>query len=204
MLRARSLIRRVGIVASGIVCITTVALLIESTWVSFEIPYERHIAAGIERCRFVIEHGKLLIDNAPQVAADNQLRARLTDADQELKLTWGILFLDLDSDMPSSAERIASVHEKRQRYLALAREKVELQRAAESPPPILWVVSIPWFVPAMFAAVLAIAPIQVLRRKRQEEQRRAFGLCEGCGYDIRESPDKCPECGRLNPMKEKI
>jgi hypothetical protein len=33
-------------------------------------------------------------------------------------------------------------------------------------------------------------------RERTTEIRRAAGQCLGCGYDLRESIDQCPECGR--------
>ena len=35
------------------------------------------------------------------------------------------------------------------------------------------------------------------RRDLFEESRRSRGLCVSCGYDLRHSRRRCPECGRL-------
>jgi predicted amidophosphoribosyltransferase len=45
---------------------------------------------------------------------------------------------------------------------------------------------------ALFAAPPALAVIRWRRRLKRD----ARGLCRGCGYDLRASPGRCPECGR--------
>jgi hypothetical protein len=47
-------------------------------------------------------------------------------------------------------------------------------------------------------APAAVPPILWLARRghRRRRRRQRLGLCVACGYDIRATPDRCPECGR--------
>ena len=52
-------------------------------------------------------------------------------------------------------------------------------------------ICIPWLISVILTTVW------MLRRFRRQERRRRFVLkkCVECGYDLRGTPDGCPECG---------
>ncbi len=55
-------------------------------------------------------------------------------------------------------------------------------------------------LPAWFLALLfAILPALWLRRRRIERKRNRIGFCQHCGYDLRATPSRCPECGTAVP-----
>jgi hypothetical protein len=49
-----------------------------------------------------------------------------------------------------------------------------------------------WFI----VGVLAVLPAWWLIRRRNARRARRAGLCANCGYDLRATPDRCPECGQ--------
>jgi hypothetical protein len=56
----------------------------------------------------------------------------------------------------------------------------------------LYAASVPHWI---LAAALAILPTGKLTTAILRRRRKRAGLCLVCGYDLRASPDRCPECG---------
>jgi hypothetical protein len=50
-------------------------------------------------------------------------------------------------------------------------------------------------VPIGILSVLAILPLLAIRRLNRSLQRESSGCCVHCGYDLRATPERCPECG---------
>jgi hypothetical protein len=58
--------------------------------------------------------------------------------------------------------------------------------------PLWHMVAFPhWFLLPFFAAM----PLLSVLRARTRRRRVREGLCVNCGYDLRASPERCPECG---------
>ena len=53
-----------------------------------------------------------------------------------------------------------------------------------------------WFV-VLAAAIAPVAGVRGLVRRRRARGRVARGACPMCGYDLRATPERCPECGRV-------
>jgi hypothetical protein len=65
---------------------------------------------------------------------------------------------------------------------------------------VLWSLKLQyWFLCLLFATTPAWAAISIIRKCRKP----GVGLCAVCGYDLRATPDRCPECGSPVPLGHK-
>jgi hypothetical protein len=64
-----------------------------------------------------------------------------------------------------------------------------------------------WVLANVFTPYLLAAAVPLLiasftwtwHRARQRRYRIERGLCARCGYDLRATPERCPECGLSGP-----
>lgn len=68
--------------------------------------------------------------------------------------------------------------------------KIDLVPWLMSPPYVSLVVPY-WAIALLLTPLLALAPVRAMKRR----WRRRRGLCADCGYDLRASAGRCPECG---------
>jgi hypothetical protein len=56
-------------------------------------------------------------------------------------------------------------------------------------------ITFPYWLPTLFLTLATALGVFDWRRSQAKKFGGAGGRCAGCGYDLRATPDRCPECG---------
>jgi hypothetical protein len=77
------------------------------------------------------------------------------------------------------------------------------QADVPSSAPRSHVLQLPFWSAVTLASILPLIWLLRQRRYARRRHRAANNLCLACGYDLRHSPDRCPECGeaRTGPLE---
>jgi hypothetical protein len=176
----RRVLSNLSTTVSLLLCGALVVLWLRSFWGRDAIEFQH---SGV-RWEVASEFGRLRVGNAPQLRLDLDALANLNQQ------------LAQDGRRRQQNPRDAAWLDLRQ-YLA---EQQRIMRRVKTwvpgpgPLPQLQLRQFElshW--PFIVAAAVLPAAWWIARARRR--RRVACGLCVECGYDLRASPDRCPECG---------
>ena len=158
---------------SLLLCVAVVGLWVRSYWVRDAVGRITHLSEHNVRWIGAESESGALSVGATEMTNPDPVNLRiLEDARSTRTTTW---------------ERDRAVRDKWLRNLApqLIRETYPVAGGAFKGTDVL--------VPhCVLVGITAVAPIQWARLRRR--RRRHDGLCPACGYDLRATPHRCPEC----------
>ncbi len=99
-------------------------------------------------------------------------------------LKWSVISFDVVLMSAESEESIATKYPGWKHYTG--------RQVRSGQNPVRASNKLPLWLPVL---MFAIAPAWPLSSRYRRRKRKKLGLCLKCGYDLRESKDRCPECG---------
>lgn len=178
---------------SMLLCAATVGIWVRSYYVTTSWTFHRHN----QLWEMSSDNGRLRLDNRPQIAFE---RRRLLEQMESVARSQ----TDYLSAMIDGARgEIGNVNATRgvefSNTYATALTRLRQLQAAPATPASMHSVSDAVVVAATLLPALFCLP-RFLRARRHWHRRRR-GLCPRCGYDLRASPERCPECGTPVPNR---
>lgn len=166
------------------VCVTSAVLWVRGYFVGDSFRYRQQpdpTADNVTRTDYVLASSRgrlgLAMTSMSNVAWLPQARS----------LTWG-------RDRPPNPISVASPTPLGRMGFQFVSDAVPL--SGTSLLMVVGIIAPSWFVVGITAVPPGLAYL-VWRRWRRTELRRERGQCVRCGYDLRGTPERCPECGAV-------
>jgi hypothetical protein len=184
----------IGWVLSLILCVATIVLWVSSYWLIYEI-WRYNLTGGlhwgyVRVMRAQSDFGRITIRREMVPYRPNTFDSVLYPYAGDMKKHWQLLRATPGDVSPRLRDCLG---------FRFSSQRVVISPSAggDGISNTTYVVAIPdWFFVLLFASPSVIP----LRRKlllRRRQRRIAGGLCSTCGYDLRATRERCPECGAL-------
>ena len=203
---------------SLLLCVAVVVLWVRSYWVESEWSSTSHPGGPVLGFKGVSQRQRWAISNRGRLILAETDTPVVTDHPRDATLARGYRVLGLYSDASQygvKLEREFSWALPGVEYSTRAAQMIAAGRISEPTPPHGWTgglkftgptffvgfrfLGVSWWLPAL---LFAVPPVLWGWRARVHNRKNRCSreqTCPRCGYDLRATPGRCPECGTMAP-----
>jgi hypothetical protein len=187
---------------SLLLCVAVVALWLRGYWAKETLVRFRHGGAEWE---LATSGSYLVISNAPELAAEAErwhqtrrdLWALYDHRKREYEAHWERARWPEYAETPRTPASEAFWRERDR--LKLEEAKADAIHSNHFAKPLTQTApvehAVPLFALAAASAVPSLPSLMLRIRHERSRRRLSRGICPNCDYDLRATPDRCPECG---------
>jgi hypothetical protein len=161
--------------ASFVLCVVIVPMWANSYWHTSEFEF----SLGGRNWRAAAEKGRFIVDNDPELKEDSARH-----------LEWAEQYL------AASAERRARGETDWASFKAMS-DSMYAIKPPDRPWTKLVYIHLGWALVVLAGWPVIARGLAALFDYHRRLRRAAFGRCWSCGYDLRATPGRCPECGAV-------